>query len=72
MAPLDISLFILLGVLWLMLFVWYGPEMGGMLFVGEGLELKLQNVFIWLYSACLIVFTHLFQADNLLLPAGSE
>jgi len=57
------QLFILLGVLWLMLFVWYGPEMG-MLFVGEGLELKLQNVFIWLYSACLIVFTHLFQADN--------
>ena len=51
------QLFIVFGVVWLALFVWYGPEMG-LLSVGEGLELRLQNVFTWLYSLCLIIFSY--------------
>lgn len=57
------QLFIVLGVVWLALFVWYGPEMG-LLSVGEGLELRLQNVFTWLYSLCLIIFSYFCRADD--------
>jgi len=57
------QLFIVFGVVWLALFVWYGPEMG-LLSVGEGLELRLQNVFTWLYSLCLIIFSYFCRADD--------
>ena len=53
-APLGISFYrFWCGVL--ALFVWYGPEMG-LLSVGEGLELRLQNVF---YLVVFVVPDHL-------------
>lgn len=55
--------FIVFSMLWMVLFVWYGPELG-VLSINGRFELGLQNIYIVVYSICGLLLTFLCKAEN--------
>jgi DNA-binding CsgD family transcriptional regulator len=60
--------FIVLSMLWMVLFVWYGPKLG-ILSINGQFKLELQNVYIVVYGICGLLFTFLCKAENYIVVA---
>ncbi|HHV08107.1 MAG TPA: hypothetical protein GXX69_07825, partial [Firmicutes bacterium] len=68
LKPSANQAFIIFSMLWIVLFVWYGPELG-ILSVGGKLDLELQNIYLVIYSICAFSFTFLFKAEDYIIAS---
>ena len=55
-------------MLWMVLFVWYGPKLGVLSINGQ-FKLELQNVYIVAYGICGLILTFLCKAENYIIVA---
>lgn len=60
--------FIIFSMLWMVLFVWYGPKLGVLSINGQ-FKLGLQNVYLVAYGICGLLLTFLCKAENYIIVA---
>lgn len=68
LGTLTNEVFIVFSMLWMVLFVWYGPKLG-VLSVNGRFELQLQNTYMVVYGICGLLLTFLCKAEDYIIVA---